>query len=128
MKIKTFLSYTISLKKNKICSICLEPLYEDYTKKVSNIFVTSCNHAFHKACFQKYILYKTNTAKCPICRNPNICNYFHILFYFIKLEFPVEFFNFFIYINNNLSIRKIYTEEFMQYVNNYEKINYLLLG
>ncbi len=44
---------------NDNCSICLDE------KKLRKIFITECNHTFHKKCINKW-LDKSDT--CPICR------------------------------------------------------------
>ena len=54
------LSYSMTLKKNKYCSICLNT-------EVSYIYKTlKCSHLFHNRCINKWL--KINN-ECPYCRD-----------------------------------------------------------
>ena len=46
--------------KNEDCVFCLEVL----TNEEKNLFITKCNHYYHKKCWEKY----TNKSSCPLCR------------------------------------------------------------
>lgn len=43
------------------CPICKEAIYK------KELFVTDCNHKFHKKCFCEWI---KNNGTCPLCRSP----------------------------------------------------------
>lgn len=46
------------------CSICLEELK-------NNIYISPCNHRFHKKCIKNYIKYNTDhetPSLCPLCK------------------------------------------------------------
>lgn len=53
------------------CSICL-----DEYKIGDEIYITKCNHKFHKKCIIKYIEYNNNYIfSCPLCRQINYIQY-----------------------------------------------------
>ena len=49
----------------EVCAICLEETDEKISK---------CEHTFHHECIEEWYM-KSNTIKCPLCREPNIQGY-----------------------------------------------------
>lgn len=74
------------------CSICLEELK-------NNIYISPCNHTFHKKCIKNYIKYNTDheiPSLCPLCkadnfvdkRKPNRCiENFRVYAYCLFMQF-----------------------------------------
>ncbi len=53
-----------------VCCICL-----DEYKRGDEIYVTECNHVFHKNCTLEHIKHsRDNTHVCPLCRHVNVLN------------------------------------------------------
>jgi hypothetical protein len=46
------------------CPICYEPMTD-----TSNVYVTKCNHSFHKECFEEWSSLPEGSI-CPMCRTP----------------------------------------------------------
>jgi hypothetical protein len=46
-------------KINDDCPICIEPML-----KAKNMYITKCNHIYHKECWKIY----PNKTECPTCR------------------------------------------------------------
>lgn len=73
---KLLCNYGESHVKNEVCSICLEPFFNDSSrdsevqlqylgKSKEMVNITSCNHIFHIYCLE---VWRRENASCPICR------------------------------------------------------------
>ena len=62
-KINNSKEFLQDMNKN-LCPIC----YDIYDEE-SIVFMTNCNHYFHRQCIEDSINKTQNGDKCPICRN-----------------------------------------------------------
>lgn len=58
-----FFYYYINKTDRQDCSICLNKI-----GKNKKLFITNCNHHFHKSCMKKLLKFDDYVAPCPNCR------------------------------------------------------------